>query len=485
MIIDTFYLLYKFDTKDAQKALKELEKKIEEFEKKGKKASEAERNELKKLIEEYRVLKKEIEDSASGYDKAYEAVQNTIGNVTKSILGFIGAQQLLNKVIDVSKENSSLEIQARLLGEGVKNLKAYDNIVTALGGNIGEFRNYVQGVFEELSAQGLKTPPVAELVRKLREGIKETGNDPFLQQQYFSRMNITGQGIKNLVLLSDEEFAKYINQQNAINNSLDESSKQSRKLQESTSNLNSSFQSLLTAGLKDLLPTLTEITDYFSHFIELLEKIPKIATFSMAALGLVSLRALKALSGIGIIGSILGMMGGAGGIIGAGALGGLAIGDFLMRGKDSYVSGMWEETKKIFNKLKEKVGDKQTIEQKQNKNQLKTGENVPEESYRFASMPLEESSLSPDFIEEISTRLDKKMMQKHLEEAQKHLDVANSSNIGAIGNMNNAKNIDVKVGDIHVNTRATDPTLISNSISTELVKQCRTAMSNLDDCRQK
>lgn len=444
MILDTFYLLFKSNSQQAQVDVTSLEKKIESLTKTGKKRTEQENKDLKDAQKQYKELQNDLKNTQDQYTKMVESA-------TQAIVGFVSFKALAGGIFDTATTNSNLEIQSKLLGQNVSDVKAYSAAVEAAGGNTGEFSSYLQGLFERFSAVGLKLPQVDEVVNKIRQSLKQAAGDVQQQEMIFQKFNISSAGLKSFFLLPDDKFAESIAKQKQFSDNVEEGAKVARQYAEEWSNTKTAVDSVFTTIGTDLLPIFTKVNKSLQEFFGYLKDNRNDAeiVFGGAAV------AITALSGV-IISTLVPALASAG--IAATPL-------LLLAGVGA---GAYKGAKALYD-WSSTVGYGKNLPQEAKTGKLSL---TNKESFRTSSEPLGEND-TPEMRQ-----------QRELRNAKSALNIATSTQIGSFGNSSSVggdKSLNVKTGDIHVHTNATDSQGIAGSIANDLISQIRSVTANLDD----
>ncbi len=469
MILDTFYLLFKSDSKDASKGIDELDKKITSLGQKGKKRSEEENKEYQQAIKQRKELNESLKETQSQYEKIGDNIVQaataafTFGSITKGFL-------------DTANVNSNLQIQAKLLGQNTSELKAYDAAAEAAGAQSGEFASYLQNTFHDLALQGGELPTIPEFVRKVREGLKGIIS-PKDRERYFAGLGITSPGVKAFFSENNEQFEKSIRLLSELNKNTEKGAEVARQWKESWSNTSSALSSVYTTVGIQLLPTFEKLNENITKFLGKIsddspEAKKNIENITHAVELLAEAIAIKLIPKIIRIG-----------IVSAGALaefapllGAALVVDRIVRGKESFVG---KATGQIIDKLSPAVkylshGEESPVDRKRKESLIK------KDSYKTFSEPLPNT---PEWIDQWKAL--NNGTNPYAAKAKTSLGIAGNSTIGLGSTLNtdtnNSRTISLKTGDIHIHTNASDVSGIAGSLSDELGRHFSNAMFNMED----
>lgn len=445
MILDTFYLLFKSDSKQASNDIGELTKKIDALKSKGKSRSEQEDKDLKESIKRHKELSNEVAENTNQYVKMAEGI-------TGVITAAISFRAISNGIFGTAADNSGLQVQADLIGQSTVNLKAYGQAAKDAGGNSEALTGYLQGLFERFSAVGLgsKIPEVSEVLGKIRNQLKIAGGDLGQRERIFQAFNVP-QGLKPLLSLPDAEYDKIIARNLELAENTEKGAKIARAYAESWSEVENSLNTTFTAIGSEVLPAFRdinkELTSFFASISQNKEQLGYIKT-GVEAIAVVIVAALiPALTSAGIAAATA-----AAPILAIAAVG---IGAF----KGAKAVYDYSATHGYNAKF-----------QSPNSTLKASGEN-----YKTSTESLEDPR-NAGILQQI-------MKGKHadlINNGKDSLDFATKSQLG-VGSGGGGKNLSVKTGDIHVHTNATDASGISNDITGELMHHIQHAISNLDD----
>lgn len=423
MILDVFYFLFKSDTKDAQKNVDDLGKKVDVLKDKGKKRSEQENKDLKDNIKQHKELSESLKDNETQYTK----IGASIAEAAASALSF---SVIAKGVFGAANSNSALQVQGKLINQNTAELKAFGAAAEQAGGSAQSIYDYANNTFQEFSSLGLgdRLPAIEKQVDNLRTKIK--GLSLGQATRILNQLGID-QGARPLLFLSETEYAKAIEYNRELTKNTEKGAEVAREYAKSWSQVSQAFDSLYTSIGSEALPGLQSLNKELAVFIKYLAE---------------------------------------GGI-------GKDIFDFL------------HPNAKIENKTINRLGERPITEnditdvkkgEKRNRRNIYDdySQNPAKESYKIATEPLSQS------FPEDAAKLTAKY-RAATSNVNSAVSLATNSQIGfgAVGKAptGDTKNITIKIGDIHVNTNASDSHGVALDITNGLKSQIYFALSNIDD----
>lgn len=447
MILDTFYLLFKSDTKQASTDVTELSKKIEILKNKGKDRSEQENKGLKEGIKRHKELSNEVAENTNQYVKMAEGIAGVI-------TAAISFRAISNGIFGTAADNSGLQVQADLIGQSTVNLKAYGQAAKDAGGNSEALTGYLQGLFERFSAVGLgsKIPEVSEVFGKIRNQLKIAGSDLGQRERIFQAFNIP-QGLKPLLSLPDKQYDEIIARNLELAKNTQEGAKIAREYADSWSQVENAINTTFTAIGSEVLPAFKdvnkELVTFFSNISKNKQELEYIKTGIAAIAAVITAALIPALVSMGTAAAVAAAPVLAIAAVGLGAYkGGKAIYDYSAT--HGYNAG---------------------------KAPPATSSKTNQESYKTSTEPLDDPK-NASILQQI-------MRGKHadlINNGKDSLGFATESQLGVSGGGGGGhRSVSVKTGDIHVHTNATDAKGISGDMTSELMQHIQHAISNIDD----
>ncbi len=253
MILDTFYLLFRSDSKEAQKGVDELDKKVGSLTDKGKKRSEQENKDLKERVKQNKELNENLKETGNQYD-------NLTTKVAQVAAGYFSITSLAKGFLNTVNNNAALQNQADLLGKNSAELKAYGAAAKASGGSAEGVYGYAQSLFERFSSVGLKTPAISEVFSKIRAQLKQAGSDPSQREYVFQQFGVP-QDLKTLLSLPDKEFDATIAKSQELTASIAEAGKVSKEFASIWANYEQTADDIATQLSSKLLPVVKSLYD--------------------------------------------------------------------------------------------------------------------------------------------------------------------------------------------------------------------------------
>lgn len=230
----TFFLMFKSNSKEAKKDMEDLGKTSENVEKK-----------IKKTKEETSELGKAFTDAVENGMRALAAYASF--NAFKS--GIVNAQEF----------NRALTIQTKLWGQSANEIAGYGNAVKAVGGDIQGLMGWYDKARQGAVAAGKKPLSIGQTMEKIREQVRGLGTEA--AQQIFGRLGIADAGMQSLLLLSDEEYSKAIEQGKELAANTEAGATASQKFGTSWDNLTGSLTKFWTTVNTVILPPLAALLD--------------------------------------------------------------------------------------------------------------------------------------------------------------------------------------------------------------------------------
>lgn len=516
MIIDTFYMLFKSNAADVIKGNKAVEKSTQE-------------------------LGDNLKDTGKAAEELGKQYVKVVEGATQALTGLVSFRAIASGLFKSSEINSDLQVQSKLLGQSVNDLKAYSQAVEAAGGSSAAFGEAIQNIFQDISSKGGTLPAIDKVIEKWRAVLKQAGGDTGTQERLFQQLGISDVGLKSLLLESDEEFNKVISAQKDLVSNTEAGANAAREYQKSWTEVKKSVDSVYTSIGSDLFPAITAINGALTNFFNILKDHEHLAeaVFGGAAIGLAALGGALVKGGLvragiasaGAVGGLPVLAGAA--IIGGGAIAAKAAYDWsshngfnanrgaqgaapLSRnakdmafwkslGYNHYQAAAW-----IAGEKAESGGDPTArgdggrgvglfMWHPDRAAAIKkgTGIDVASAGYddqliaagwdaemrgdaariKATTNAMEAAAVHTRYFERPAD-----ITGESIRRGQLALKIANDVSFGSSGNVgSSSKSINIKIGDVNIQTSAGDSHSISTGIASELLSQIRTAMANLDD----
>jgi hypothetical protein len=423
MILDSFYFLFKSDTKDAQKNVDDLSKKIDTLKDKGKKRSEQENKDLKETIKQHKELSGTLKETEFQYVKIAQGV-------AEAAAGVLSFRAVVKGILGTASSNSALQVQGKLINQNTAELKAFGAAAEQAGGHAEDLYDYANTTFQTFSSLGLgdKLPSITKQIDRLRAQIK--GLSLGEATRVLNQIGVS-QGLRPLLFLSDSDYEKAITYNRELTKNTEEGAKIARAYAQSWSQVGQAFDSLYTSIGSSALPAMQSLNKEMASFIKYLAE---------------------------------------GGI-----------------GKDIYdiFNPSSRIENKNINKSDERpITPNDLIDvkkgEKRNSHYIhdSNSQNTTKEFYLTSSEPLENAF--PKDAARMSSEYNATIAR-----ANQAISLATNSQIGfaspAGAINNNARTLTVKVGDIHINTDSSNSQGIAVNIANDLKSQIYFAISNIDD----
>ena len=235
-VLDTFYLLFKSNAKDAERDVDALEKKIDALKTKGKQHSEQENKDLKESIKR----QKELTQNLSEQDRQAEKLVDNLAGIAAAYVGF---NAIKSGILNTAEFNRNLAVQARNLNLNKKELREYGAAVKQFGGDEGSFRGFLAGKAGEAAAIGMPFDAKNYItnLRKLIKNMSPEGQLLFLQEQ---GIPVDSYG---LFRSSDEEFNRTMAEAADFAKASEQAYEESEKLGKSIDKLSDASTTLFSA----------------------------------------------------------------------------------------------------------------------------------------------------------------------------------------------------------------------------------------------
>lgn len=262
-VLDTFVLLFKTDSRDAQNDIKALDKQITDLTAKGQKRDEAENKHLKELRKQRAEATRDIKDQTKEVDKLGQSFVKMVEGVAAAGTALFTLGAIKAGVQHVTDFNSALRVTASILGQNSSVLSAFASAAEFSGGTQEGAIGAYQSLFQYYSARGLNTNDPLKLLTALRKELAQRGT-PAGKALLLQRLGISDTGIISLAESSDADFQKAISQGQGAALSVDQQQKLRNLKQEevaTTQELNKQF-GILGAELSTyLIPALQALNN--------------------------------------------------------------------------------------------------------------------------------------------------------------------------------------------------------------------------------
>jgi hypothetical protein len=210
-VLDSFYLLFRTDAKQAQAEVAALEKQIEALKAKGNQRSQDEEKALKESIKQHKELAKNLKETTEQTDKLGQSFVKTIENAAGAATSLFAFSAIKAGVKNVTDFNSQLLVTARILNQSPRSLSAFANAAELAGGTKeGAIAQY-QSLFNFYAARGLKNPTPENLLTALR-GNLASRKTAEAKSQLLQQIGISDTGIIALGEESRDAFGRNIAQ---------------------------------------------------------------------------------------------------------------------------------------------------------------------------------------------------------------------------------------------------------------------------------
>lgn len=266
-VLDSFYLLFKSNTSDAQKGIADLDKQITALAAKGKARDDAENKQLKELRKERQDATRDLKDQTQEVDKLGQSFVKMVEGGAQAATAVFALSAIKSGIMNAQQFNSALQVQGKLIGQNTSQLQMYAAAAQSAGGSQEGFLGSIQGIFQNLAASGISAPSVATLLDRLRAGSKQY-NTPAGKELYFQRLGITDTGLKSLLEQSDEEYAKTIATAKEHARVTEEDTASAREFGKAWSETSQSLTSAFTKLGSDIFPVIIPILKTFNDFLK-------------------------------------------------------------------------------------------------------------------------------------------------------------------------------------------------------------------------
>lgn len=248
--VEEFFLLFKSNTKDAQRDIKQLDAQIADLATKGKKRSDEETKQLNELRKQRQTATQDLQDQSKAVgdlDTSFSRL--ALGGL--KVLGIaFGLKELKEGISRAVDFNATVEKTAKLTGISARELAVWNGVVATAGGNPGstDYLNFITQLNAKYAELG-----VNDRVRKVNEEL-------FQLSDYFRQLESASQGSSQSVAAfagigtdlwlamkdGKEVLKEYIKQQEKISGVTDESAASAFRFKQQMANINTETTKLFT-----------------------------------------------------------------------------------------------------------------------------------------------------------------------------------------------------------------------------------------------
>jgi hypothetical protein len=273
-VLDTFYLLFKTDAKGTQADVAALDKQISALAAKGKSRSEDEVKELKELRKQRSEALRDIKDQTDATDKLGNSFVKMVENGAQAATSFLALGAIKAGVLNATQLNSSLEIQGKLLGQNITQMRAYDAAFQAAGSPAGTFLSVYQAAFQQQAAAGLAIPDPKTFLDRIRAGAKQYPTQQG-KEQYFQRLGLPFDTASKTALEgSDSEYADFVKRGFKDAPLNEDEAKKARDFEKEMASVQQELLTAYKALGNDILPYVTSGLKDFADFLHNLSGTP-------------------------------------------------------------------------------------------------------------------------------------------------------------------------------------------------------------------
>lgn len=261
-VLETFYILFKTDAKQAEKEAADLDKKIAELAAKGTNRNDKEKEQLKELRKKRGEARQDLKDQGLEVDKLGNGFTDMAEKAVSAFAKIIAVGSLAAKTFETAKFNSNLNIQGHILQQNTQDILTYGTAVEAAGGSVEAFQSYLQGATQQAANAGLKLPPIAEFMRNIRQQLDGLSGNEKLRR--LNLLGITDPGMISLLEQSNEEFERSVQTANAFAKASEHDTEVAREFSKAWTNTTTSITSAFTDLGTIVLPIITKILNFLN-----------------------------------------------------------------------------------------------------------------------------------------------------------------------------------------------------------------------------
>lgn len=274
-VLDTFYLLFTSNAKEAQGDTVALDKQLDDLAKKGKKRSDDENKRYAELKKQRKEQLDQLKDQRREADNLSDAFQTMIASAVGAVGAYTSFGALKSGLADVNKLNASLVVLRDTYHLNAQELKGYAAALDLAGGNGQDFVTFVTQQAQYSRQNRLPIVQPGEWVKRLREAYRQPFGESYLQ-------SIGANPLVELLNKSPDEFAG-LQRKGFEKAQFDESQqKAALEYQEAVQGTKDALNSLNTAINTNLTPTIKWFNEQLQSIAAFLQQHP---TLGLAAEG--------------------------------------------------------------------------------------------------------------------------------------------------------------------------------------------------------
>jgi hypothetical protein len=266
-VLDSFYILFKSNAKEAIQDTDALDKRISQLAAKGKNCNEAEVKQLAELRKQRQETTRDIRDQTDATDKLGGAFVKMVENGAQAATSFLALGAIKSGILNAAHLNSSFEITSRLTGKSVTDLRALDAAFEAAGSSAGEFKSIYLTAFNQQAAAGLDTPAPREFLDKIRAALKQAPTQKD-KEQIFQRIGLPfDEAAKTFLESPDDVYAKGV--ASGFKNAplQEDEAKKARDFEKEMAGVQQELMTAYKALGNDILPYVSSALHGFGDFL--------------------------------------------------------------------------------------------------------------------------------------------------------------------------------------------------------------------------
>lgn len=269
-VLDTFYMLFKSNAKETRKDVADLDKQIATLAEKGQKRSKDEEKSLKELRKLRQASTQDLKDQQKVADSTGDSFVKLVESATAAGVAMVSFGAIKSGIVNTAAFNSNLQVQGKLMGQNVQDIKVWGAAVEAAGGTVEGFQSALRQAFTAASNAGLPLPPVGVLMQRYHDAIK--GLSKSQSAFRLGQLGVSDPGMQAILQQSDEDFSKSIAAMREHAKVTQEDADSAREFESAWSGASQSLGSLFTKIGSDVLPTISEMTRKFTAFTDSLQQ---------------------------------------------------------------------------------------------------------------------------------------------------------------------------------------------------------------------